>query len=317
VGHSVTTVTGEVAAERLGFILAHEHITFAPCGWDADSRNHVSHSEMAALAIGRLRAARDVGVDTIIDPTTPELGRDLRLAREVSEQTGVHVICATGLYSRWSTPYFQRRSVEEIADFFTSELVDGDRATGIRPTFVKVATDGDELSPYEQKALHAAGLAHRATGAPIMVHIEPYGARAVLRVLVDELGVPGHKIVIAHADGAPDLRYLLEIIEGHGSYVGFDRFGLENRGVRDDVRRALILALFELGHGDRIHLAHDSLNLTVGPEELSVEKMRAVMPNWHLTYISESIVPALLKNGLTQADVDQMTRGNPLAWLTS
>ena len=48
--------------------------------------------------VRELREAKDGGVDTIIDLTTPDLGRDVRLVTDVSRTSGMNVVMATGIW---------------------------------------------------------------------------------------------------------------------------------------------------------------------------------------------------------------------------
>ena len=61
-----------------------------------------------------LREARDGGVQTMIDLTTLDLGRDVRLQADVSRRTGVNIIAATGIW-RDIPRALWTRSPDEIA----------------------------------------------------------------------------------------------------------------------------------------------------------------------------------------------------------
>ena len=87
----VETARGPIDDSELGFTLSHEHVFTANSGdnhwypwlYDFDASRRV--------ILERLAAARAVGVQTLIDLTTPDLGRDAALVREMSEQSGMHV----------------------------------------------------------------------------------------------------------------------------------------------------------------------------------------------------------------------------------
>jgi phosphotriesterase-related protein len=310
-------VTGSVDVEDVGFVLAHEHVNFAPCGAHFDPLGLAPRAERTEAATGIVRVAREAGVDLIVDPTTPDLGRDLAFLRTVSERTGVRIVAATGLYARWPVPHFAPCSPEQVADYLVSELVDGEHTTGIVPGFVKAATDGTELSVYERLVLDASALAHRETGAPIMVHVEPGGAAAVLQRLCDEAGVPGGSLVVAHAEGTPELADLFDVVDRYGAYAGFDRFGLEEHGVLDAGRVDRIVELCRSGFAARLHLAHDTLGCTSPRHDARWAAMRERNPNWEMTHIPRSIIPRLTERGIAPATLDQLTRANPLSWLTA
>jgi phosphotriesterase-related protein len=118
-------------------------------------------------------------------------------------------------------------------------------------------------------------------------------------------GVDPTRIVIAHAGDSNDLGYLRAIADT-GAWLGCDRFGIDHFNATADRVRTLS-ALLELGYGDRIHLSHDAacfFDFMVGDPFFADEK-----PDYLL--ISNQVVPALLKAGVTQAQIDQMMIENP------
>src|SRR5437879_6074156 len=94
----VHTVQGPVDAEELGVVLAHEHVRFrdeaVAAQWPA---RYDGEAEMDA-ALEAVRAGKERGVRTIVDPTAMFGGRDVTFMRSVAEQTGVQIIACTGIY---------------------------------------------------------------------------------------------------------------------------------------------------------------------------------------------------------------------------
>ena len=73
----VETVLGPIDDSALGFTLSHEHVLVA---MGADNRNYpwlFDWKKTRANTIRELSDAKAGGVDTIIDLTTPDLGRDV------------------------------------------------------------------------------------------------------------------------------------------------------------------------------------------------------------------------------------------------
>src|SRR4051812_1153136 len=136
----VQTIRGPIDASELGRTLSHEHLTAGGPGmerlpWIYDE------TEAVAVNIAALQRARDAGVDSLIDCTTLDLGRQTVLFQQVAAaDTGVHIVCATGVY-RWVPMYFNRREVDDIAAHFLHELRDGIDGTGLRPGIIKLAWD--------------------------------------------------------------------------------------------------------------------------------------------------------------------------------
>jgi phosphotriesterase-related protein len=259
-----------------------------------------------------VRAAHQIGVRTIVDLTTIDSGRDPEFMRQVATATAMTIVFATGLYSVRSVPYFARRSDQEIADLFIHELRNGVAGTGVRPGVIKVALSGTPMTDYESKIVTAAGFAHLDTGAPIAIHVEKRGGLDALKRLTG-LGVPGDKVLIAHADSTADLDYHLEIVENHNAYLGFDRFGYEF-SQRDSVRIALTLALISLGHADRILLSQDNPVVYIGRDSRQWKDIPETR-NWSLTHLVQKILPDLRERGINYEVIQLMTVSNPARFL--
>src|SRR5205085_2253904 len=98
-------------------------------------------AEAVTVGVAALRRAHAAGVESLIDCTTLDLGRQTRLLQRVAAaDTGVHIVCATGVY-RWVPLYFSRRDVDEIAAHFLHELREGIDGTDLRPGIIKLAWD--------------------------------------------------------------------------------------------------------------------------------------------------------------------------------
>jgi predicted metal-dependent phosphotriesterase family hydrolase len=106
------------------------------------------------------------------------------------------------------------------------------------------------MSDYERQIFEAAAKASVATGAPITTHTDQGTVGDEQQRLLTSLGVPAHRIVIGHSCGTSNHDYHLGIARG-GSYLGFDRFGLDM--LRPDAERTRsLLRLIQKGVGDRV-----------------------------------------------------------------
>jgi phosphotriesterase-related protein len=305
---TVPTATGAIDTSTIGFTLMHEHIlvlseglnTAFPHLWDREAR-----IKQAAAALSEAKAH---GVDTIVDLTVLGLGRDVALAREVSQQSGVNVICATGLYTYDEVPhYFVARDVDHMARLFIRDIEQGVQNTDIRAGILKVATDEKGVTPGVEKVLRAVARAHRRTGAPISTHTHAATQRGLdqQRIFTEE-GVDLTRVVIGHSGDTEDIGYLEKLISA-GSYVGMDRFGLE-QFLPTEKRVATIVKLCERGHAQKIVLSHDtSCYMDWYPEEL----LKAAAPKWSFLHIPDDVIPALRASGVPDDQIRAMTIDNP------
>jgi phosphotriesterase-related protein len=305
----IQTVTGPVAVSELGLTLPHEHLVFGMTGWQLDIVPAPSRAEQLEACERHARAAVEAGVRTMLELTTPEMGRDVELMREVSRRTGLRIACATGLYARRPAAYFVRRSEDEITELFVHELTEGIGDTRVRAAVIKCAVEAADLSDHERTVLRAAAQASQATGAPVVVHVEPGAALAVARFLAGA-GLPGARTVIAHVESTPELR-LLETLAGElDVFLGFDRFGYELT-VTNQVRVATVAALCRQGHAGRVLLSHDYVCVLFGRDARRWDGMEDQLREWSFTYLPRAAMPALGRAGVSDADLHRMTLANP------
>jgi phosphotriesterase-related protein len=117
-----------------------------------------------------------------------------------------------------------------------------------------------------------------------------------------DAGVPGGRIVIGHSCGSTDFQYHKGIIDG-GSYLGFDRFGLEN-GMPDQVRVESIEKLLRFGCASNLIVSHDSVWYWGGSGPGKIK-------NWHPTNFFQRIAPILKERGVSNEQIEIMLKENP------
>ncbi len=311
---SVQTVLGPVPVDQLGLTLMHEHLLIGWPGWQYDvAAPRKSQSEIAKICTDRMLELKAYGVQTLVDPCPMDLGRDVELMARVSQDTGVHIICATGLYKedQGTPPYFKFRAqfadaTHEIRDAFVRELTEGVGDTGIKPGLIKAATGAHQVTPYEEMVLRAAAQASCATGVPILTHTdEGTMGREQLDIFAAE-GVELRHVVIGHSCGSSDLRYHTDLLD-RGCFLGFDRFGLELLQP-DRLRLAALIGLIGVGFAKQLMLSHDSVWCWLG-RPLPVPE--TVLPHWRPTYIFTDILPRLREAGVSDAKIETMLVANP------
>lgn len=312
---AVQTVTGTCAPSALGLTLMHEHLIIGWPGWDADTAAPLfDRREAKRLCVDRMLELKALGVSTLVDPCPIDLGRDVEFAAEVAQASGVHVVCATGLYKEESgaAPYFKFRSsftdaVPEMTEIFVREVTEGIGSTGIKAGVIKVATGPHQVTPYERNVIVAAARAHKATGAPITTHTDDGTmGREQLAILTEE-GVDPRRVVVGHSCGSADLRYHTDLLD-RGAYLGFDRFGLELLHP-DRLRLAALIGLLGIGFERQIVLSHDTVWCWRGrPLPIPAEQLA---PQWDPRHVLQHIVPALRQAGVVQEKIDAMLVENP------
>ena len=116
--------------------------------------------------------------------------------------------------------------------------------------------------------------------------------------------VPAHRIVIGHSCGTADHDYHLKIAQG-GSYLGFDRFGLEKE-MPDEKRLESLWKLMTAGFGDRVVVSQDTVWCWPGkPDGFPTPD------TWHVLRFVRDLAPRLIEMGASKEDIDTLLRTNP------
>src|SRR5687768_4989745 len=149
---TVQTVTGPIDVDDLGPTLVHEHFYFSYPGDVLDPNDDFDRDRCIETAIERAGQVQEHGIRTWVDPTPMDCGRDPELLAEISEKTGLQIVCTTGFYHEHvGLPYYWRlRSEDEIYELYMHEITEGIGAAGVKPGAIKVAT-GDPVTDLEKK----------------------------------------------------------------------------------------------------------------------------------------------------------------------
>ena len=293
---NVLTVLGPVPADQLGVTLTHEHIfvdgrkyfrapddplaaaeldgpvTAGMRGyltyydyWNAD--NLILDDYQAAVSeLGHFRV-RGGGAICDVSSRGIRIDRMISALPRLSSALGLHIVVGTGCYiSPHHEDFVKTATAAELASLFIREISEGIGDSGVRTGIlgeIGLSTPPDRS---ELCVLEAAACAHRATGAPIIIHQSDFREYRVPHMALDLLerqGVGLHRVVIAHSGFGPGIGPLAAAAE-RGCYIAFDHFGMTGyeRDLDwqlpqelDYIRR--VMGLIEKGFAERILLSHD------------------------------------------------------------
>lgn len=307
----VMTVLGPIDGSQLGVTLSHEHVLV---GMGEDNHHYPWRFDWEATranAVRELSEAKAGGVDTIIDLTTPDLGRDVEFVRDAARASGMQVVVATGIW-RDIPRSFWTRDIDEIADIFVHEIEVGIGRTDIRAGVIKVANDMGGVTPEGERILRGAARACRRTGCPISTHQwapEEVGWQQVR--IFEEEGVQMDRVAIGHSADTTDVDYLERLLQ-RGVFLSMDRYpGAPGRPTWEQ-RNATVKALIERGWADRLMLGHDYAPMPVVKGQAPAP---AQGPTRYL-FVSTVAAPALVRDGVRQETIDLMLREVPRRFLT-
>ena len=313
----VNSVSGPISSDEMGITLIHEHLVSGYSGWQFDvGSKRYDRKAIANLCISNLKKAKEYGLNTLVDATPIDLGRDVELQKIVSTKLGINIICATGLYlsALGSAGYFKFRnqisdSTTEIYETFVSEITQGIENTGVKAGVIKVATGRGKISRYEEIVLRAAARAQKETGVPIITHTEAGTMGPEQADILISEGVDPRNIVIGHMCGNCNLEYHISVLN-KGPYIAFDRLGIDIE-MPDLIRKACIIGLIGTGYADKIVISNDYVSLWLGRRSGLNDFIRNLGPNWSYTHIFKNIIPALKAAGVSDNNINMMLIENP------
>jgi phosphotriesterase-related protein len=316
----VQTVQGAVEADELGVTLVHEHVRFRDEAVAAQWPGRYDDELELDAALVTVNAAKDKGVQTIVDPTAMFGGRDVRFMKRVADETDVRIVACTGIYSYDYLPhYFANRDVDTMADHFVEDIEFGIQGTEIKAAFLKCAADAAGVTENVEKIHRAVARASVKTGAPIMAHSMPAVATGPRQVeIFKEEGVDMARVQIAHCGDSDDVGYIEGLLE-QGVYVGLDRYGLE-MFMSIDKRNATAAELLRRGHAERLMISQDfCASIDWFPPEFGeVAESNGMIRNWSMTLVFDEVVPALRELGvMDDAAFQTIFVENPARWLTA
>ena len=94
----IQTVTGALDPSLLGFTLMHEHLLISSWNNRITDPEWLPYEKALDFIAPVIADAKAAGVDSIVDCSPFNLGRDVLLLRDVSERTGINIIATTGVY---------------------------------------------------------------------------------------------------------------------------------------------------------------------------------------------------------------------------
>jgi phosphotriesterase-related protein len=301
----INSVLGVIDTADLGFTLMHEHILVADWSMRQAFQDWVDLDARIEEAVKEVCSAKQRGVQTIVDATPINLGRDIHVIREVAARAEMQIIAATGLFwfeERWLANW----DVDRIVGFLIRDIDSGIQGTDIKAGIIKAATGPSGVTPVNRKSLQVAARLHLATGLPITTHTEAADRTGLAQQdVLEEEGVDLGRVVIGHCGDTDDVEYLEEILQ-RGSLIGMDRFGLDMI-LSTEKRIDTVAELCHRSWAERIVLSHDACCFI----DWFGETIRDHPPHWNFRHIPDDIIPALRQAGVSDQQITAMTVTNP------
>ena len=281
-----------------GYTLMHEHIFIDLSGIKKldDCRLDCKNE-----TIEEFKKLYENGVRNITEVTNIGMGRDVNYIKEVSEKSGINVICATGFYKEPFYPEFvYEKNEKELSEIMKNDILKGIDGTDIKAGIIgEIGSSKDIITETELKVFKSAIIAHLETGVPITTHTS-LGTMGHEQVkLFKEYKVNTDKIVIGHVDLSGNVEYILEMLY-NGVYVEFDTIG-KNNYLPDDIRIEMLKEIEKRELIDRVFL---SMDIT---RKSNMEYKGGIGYN----YIFNFFIPKLKEAGIKENSIEKMLKINP------
>jgi phosphotriesterase-related protein len=302
------TVTGNVSASEMTVALPHEHLVTNFIGADSVNVPEDIDSKSVEKFIPHFNQLKANGVNFVFECTPAYIGRDVKLLREISKRSGVHIVTNTGIYAavnkKYVPAFVYKESAEAIAQRWENEFLQGIEGTGVKPGFIKLGVDKGPLDSVENKLLRAAIKVSKKTGLTIAVHTGDYAAASSEYETVVRENYDPSKLVWVHAQNASDAER--KDLASRGMYISLD--GVSETNFQDYAERILFMKRNNLLH--KIILSHDDgwAVLSNG----SYERLELFGNGNTIPYstIHTKLIPVLKSKGITGAEVELIMRGN-------
>jgi phosphotriesterase-related protein len=258
---------------------------------------------------------RAAGGGTVVETTSLGIGRDPKGLQMISRLTSIHIVMGCGYYVWQSHPLdMDERSEAQLIDEIVRDLTVG--SDGVIAGVIGEIGLSWPVHPNEAKVLRAAARAQQATGCALSIHPgrNPEAPAAAVRMVLDA-GGDASRTIVGHLD-----RTLFEFedfgsLARTGCFLELDMFGYETShypasldvDVPNDAHRVrYVRYLCDNGYSDRILLSHD----------IAMKHYRRKYGGWGYDHILQSVVPLMLRRGLTREDTDAFLVQNPARALT-
>lgn len=343
----MTTVTGRVETDQLGWVLPHEHafidlrrlvpepkvISAKVLAQEKVSLTNMGHLTRNPYAVldnaviddyeivkSELLMYRKAGGGTFVDLTLRDIGRDPVWLAGLSRETGVHIVAGCGYYIHAShPPDMDGKTVDSIAEEIYADVQYGMEGTSIRAGVIGEIGTSAIIHPNERKTLIAAAIVQQQTGLGLHVHTDLWARKGmeVIEILTSHGAEPG-KICINHIDVELSMDYLKALLH-RGVYIEFDNFGkefyadrrhrslLKGRFARDIERVQAIKTLIDEGFSRQILVSND-VCLKMGLHRYG---------GWGYDHMLTNIVPMMEDEGILREQIETLMRDNPADFLNS
>lgn len=309
--YAITTVTGEIAPEEIGYCHSHEHL-FLKKGPAADIDPSLQIDDYHKT-VEELNLFKSLGGTTIVDAQPIGSGRHSKWLMAASQQAGVQIVASTGFHKFMFYPenhWIRTADADILTELFIDELengmyVDGEGAwpteqISAKAGLIKTASDFEGVGGPYYRLFKAAAQAAAASGAPIMSHTElGRGALDQIKLFTD-FGLAPDQLILCHLDRKMDNTDYMLHVASTGVYLELDTIG-RFKYHSDEEEVELILKLIKAGYENQILLGLDTTR----------KRLKSYGGEIGLDYLVNTFLPKLKDAGVSTTLIRKIMHENP------
>lgn len=249
----IKTVLGDIKEDSLGVTLPHEHICcYSEYAYMMAGKDYLDKDALELSSSAYLKELKNkYGLNTFIDCTPINIGRDVELLKRVADRSEINILCSTGFYYT-DEPVLYSTSAQRLCEYMVTD------ARNVNAAIIKCAVESETISYFQEKLLQATAKANLQTGLPIVMHTNARNKNGIraLEIVLSE-GVDPKAVTVGHLSDTNDLEYV-KSIASYGCFIGLDRLYKNTSEEYVSKKTQSILELCKAGYEDQILLAHDA-----------------------------------------------------------
>ncbi len=304
IAKAIPTATGQIFPDKMGITSVHEHIVMP--------LDPMEREKSFEFAVSELKKAKALGLNTIMD-VGPR--NDVKGIKEVSEASGMNVVCCTGSYLL--TDEQQTMSINDFETNMRRDVEDGIQGTQIRPGVIKLSTRRLPITNAEKNLLIAGARIQKRYGLTICTHAVTGCAEQ--QQILEQAGADLSHCYFSHVEATfgwegrsveQEIDYLQTVVE-KGSSLSFNNFGNWNHTKPNDLAR-IILELTKRGYDDRM-VATIDLTWTIANGNIKIlwGDTNEEGDDRTYSYPLRKAVPWMREKGLPKETIDKFMIDNP------
>lgn len=306
------TVTGPKNIDQMGLTFEHEHLATDFIGAEKVNQPQYPVNQGTTFFLPHVKKLKASGVQTLIECTPEYIGRDVKLLRELSLQSGVNILSNTGYYAAANKKYLPAHAYIETAGQLAARWIDewenGINGTDIKPGFIKLGVGKKSLDSIEQKIVRAGALTHLSTGLKIAIHTGSAMAANDELDILEEVGVSPIALIVVHAQNSTSEEQI-KLIK-RGCWISLD--GVNHKPETIAKYIDFLLALKRENLLNKVLISHDDYWSVIQKEDGTIGFELSNFENLPpYSAIFDLLIPRLKVLGFTQEDFDQLLITNP------